>query len=161
ENERLLDAADLLDNFFRRTPRLSVAEIRLDRAELATKVAAAACLDRSYGKVPLSREDGPVGTKTREGRAERLAVNPAQSAHCENRLRRTATVSRPPRSRSIRRTRSLPREPEWDEILPSPPGRRGGGTPRRFDRNASPCRFRRSSPPGRLARRKGSTRCGR
>src|SRR5258708_1282076 len=79
KDERLLDAADLFDDLVHRTPRLRIAEVRLNGAELATKVATPARFYQPDRQVAFAGKNGPVGTKAGERGTVWLAIDPAQS----------------------------------------------------------------------------------
>src|ERR1051325_11683958 len=66
--KRLLHPPDFINDLFGRSARLSAAEVRLNRAELAFEMAAAPGLDQPYGEVSFAREDGSVGLQIFERR---------------------------------------------------------------------------------------------
>src|SRR5205823_6517144 len=74
KDQRLLHAPDFLDDLLGRPARLRVREIGLDRAELASKVAAASRFDESHWQIAFSFEDRAIGTKSAERRTLPLAI---------------------------------------------------------------------------------------
>src|SRR5271165_1537961 len=75
ENQRLLRPAHFLEDLFGRPARLSVTEIRLNRAEFAAKVATASSLDQSNGQIALTGKDGPVRAESTERRTLPLPID--------------------------------------------------------------------------------------
>src|SRR5437763_15135876 len=74
----LFDAAYLVNDFFHRAARLGIGKIRLDGAELATKMAAASGFHQSYGQIALAGKDRTVRPKSDQRRPLGLAIHTAQ-----------------------------------------------------------------------------------
>src|SRR5581483_8712679 len=80
KDQGLFDLPDLFNDFRNGAARLRAVEIRLNRAELAAKMAAASRLDQADRQVTFARVDRTIGPQAAQRRAARLPVDAPQTS---------------------------------------------------------------------------------